>query len=48
MVSEVQQHLPLVKDILLQEAPLKALDTKIVGGGGLGVRNQLFLNMSFT
>lgn len=26
---EVQQHLPLAKDILLQEAPLKALDTKI-------------------
>lgn len=31
MVSEVQQHLPLAKDILLQEAPLKALDTKIGG-----------------
>ena len=35
MVSEGQQHLPLARDILLQEGPLKALDTKIVGWGKL-------------
>lgn len=37
MVLEVQQHPPLAGDILHQEAPLKVLDTKIVGG-----ENQYF------
>lgn len=45
MVLEVQQHLPLARDILLQEGPLKALDTKIVGWGKLVV--VVFFHISF-
>ena len=49
VVLEVLQHLPLARDILLQEAPLKALDTKTGGGVGRGEVGELvfFVQMIF-